>query len=403
MLSTQDELLNEEEILRNDVMFSVCRDSGHLEDRKPTAADLLHADVYSPEVEIRGASVEAEDPEDPLEVLNQLLGPDTIQDIKEENAEDEVIEIEEEEAKDDLIAQIMKETGILEADVDLAEPEPEPVKTEIKKEEDIKIEVIDVEDEQGEVLHEEILDVVASDEFSTSLQQSGGACAQVNLDCLYGRGGKGVPEFSLSYQPFFNWAGFHNDHASYSTPSRPIKVEPVEATPRRRQRDESESSSGYYSNEDSRDSRSTRDEKLATKLGLPYTVAELINCPVDRFNEILHNPKLTHAQVKVCKDIRRRGKNKVAAQNCRKRKLETIEELQVQVESVRRRREILLAERDRLEQERERWSSKLVKMEQFVLGGLGKDIAEFTIQVVDDQVQLTARVGGGGRPSRSRN
>ena len=26
----------------------------------------------------------------------------------------------------------MKETGILEADVDLAEPEPEPVKTEIK-------------------------------------------------------------------------------------------------------------------------------------------------------------------------------------------------------------------------------------------------------------------------------
>ena len=45
--------------------------------------------------------------------------------------------------------------------------------------------------------------------------------------------------------------------------------------------------------------RSTRDEKLATKLGLPYTVAELINCPVDRFNEILHNPKLTHAQVSI--------------------------------------------------------------------------------------------------------
>ena len=35
--------------------------------------------------------------------------------------------------------------------------------------------------------------------------------------------------------------------------------------------------------------------------------------------------------MKVCKDIRRRGKNKVAAQNCRKRKQETIEELQQQV------------------------------------------------------------------------
>ena len=31
------------------------------------------------------------------------------------------------------------------------------------------------------VLHEEILDVVASDEFSSSLQQSGGACAQVGI------------------------------------------------------------------------------------------------------------------------------------------------------------------------------------------------------------------------------
>ena len=34
------------------------------------------------------------------------------------------------------------------------------------------------------VLHEEILDVVASDEFQSSLQQSGGACAQVII--LYG-------------------------------------------------------------------------------------------------------------------------------------------------------------------------------------------------------------------------
>ena len=39
-------------------------------------------------------------------------------------------------------------------------------------------------------------------------------------------------------------------------------------------------------------------------------------------------------QVKLCRDIRRRGKNKVAAQNCRKRKLDTIEELQSQVGQV---------------------------------------------------------------------
>ena len=52
------------------------------------------------------------------------------------------------------------------------------------------------------------------------------------------------------------------------------------------------------------------------------------------------------------------------------------------MESVRRRREQLLRERERLEQERRRWSSKLIRMEQFVMSGLGKDIAEFTIQVL---------------------
>lgn len=39
-------------------------------------------------------------------------------------------------------------------------------------------------------------------------------------------------------------------------------------------------------------------------------------------------------QAKLCRDIRRRGKNKVAAQNCRKRKLDTIEDLQSQVGQV---------------------------------------------------------------------
>ncbi len=72
----------------------------------------------------------------------------------------------------------MKESGILEAEVKL-ETEPEYSKPESIHTEQLKLEDIKVEDED-EVLHEEILDVVSSEEFQTSLQLSGGACAQVN-------------------------------------------------------------------------------------------------------------------------------------------------------------------------------------------------------------------------------
>ena len=84
-----------------------------------------------------------------------------------------------------------------------------------------------------------------------------------------------------------------------------------------------------------------------------YSTWEVINSPVDTFSEMLARPGLTSdqvkkfrlrrsrakfdkisLQVKLCRDIRRRGKNKVAAQNCRKRKLDTIEELQSQVGQV---------------------------------------------------------------------
>merc|ERR1712107_971971 len=89
----------------------------------------------------------------------------------------------------------------------------------------------------------------------------------------------------------------------------------------------------------------------------------------DTFSEMLARPGLTSEQVKLCRDIRRHGKNKVAAQNCRKRKLDTIEELQSQVGQVQRRKAQLLREREQLEAERARWSSKLSYLEETVLAG----------------------------------
>jgi len=75
-------------------------------------------------------------------------------------------------------------------------------------------------------------------------------------------------------------------------------------------------------------------------------VNEIINLPMDEFNERLSKYDLSETQLSLIRDIRRRGKNKVAAQNCRKRKLDQILSLADEVEEVRKRKERLLNDHD---------------------------------------------------------
>ncbi|CAN7984192.1 unnamed protein product, partial [Ixodes hexagonus] len=98
--------------------------------------------------------------------------------------------------------------------------------------------------------------------------------------------------------------------------------------------------------------RASRDEKRARALNLPLTNVEIVELPIEEFNERLAKFELTEAQLALIRDIRRRGKNKVAAQNCRKRKLDQIMSLQQDVEALHlerqeleRRHEELLAQR----------------------------------------------------------
>lgn len=65
---------------------------------------------------------------------------------------------------------------------------------------------------------------------------------------------------------------------------------------------------------------------------------------MDEFNERLSKYDLSESQLSLIRDIRRRGKNKVAAQNCRKRKLDQILSLADEVEEVRKRKERLVKE-----------------------------------------------------------
>ncbi|KAM6460575.1 nuclear factor erythroid 2-related factor 2 isoform 2-T2 [Liasis olivaceus] len=89
----------------------------------------------------------------------------------------------------------------------------------------------------------------------------------------------------------------------------------------------------------------TRDELRAKALQIPFPVEKIINLPVDDFNEMMSKQQFSEAQLTLIRDIRRRGKNKVAAQNCRKRKLENITELEHDLDYLKDEKEKLLKEK----------------------------------------------------------
>lgn len=102
----------------------------------------------------------------------------------------------------------------------------------------------------------------------------------------------------------------------------------------------------------------TRDEKRARQLQIPISVQDIINLPMDEFNERLSKYDLSESQLSLIRDIRRRGKNKVAAQNCRKRKLDQIISLADEVKDMKMRKERLLRERDMAYKDRARVKDK---------------------------------------------
>lgn len=91
----------------------------------------------------------------------------------------------------------------------------------------------------------------------------------------------------------------------------------------------------------------SRDGRRLQALGLPFTAPQIVSMPVEDFLELLEGRSLSMTEVTLLRDVRRRGKNKLAAQNCRKRKLDAILGLQEEVEALASRRDALMRERSR--------------------------------------------------------
>ncbi|NWH69119.1 NFE2 factor, partial [Geococcyx californianus] len=121
----------------------------------------------------------------------------------------------------------------------------------------------------------------------------------------------------------------------------------------------------------------SRDARRALASTLPIGADAIVNLPVEDFNAALCRAHLSGAELALARDIRRRGKNKVAAQKCRRRKLEAIARLQAELARLGRERERLLRARGQAER---------------ALGALRRDLARVSAQV------LGALRDGAGNP-----
>ncbi|CAO1419455.1 unnamed protein product [Diamesa tonsa] len=118
------------------------------------------------------------------------------------------------------------------------------------------------------------------------------------------------------------------------------------------------------------DEHLSRDEKRARSLHIPIPVQDIINLPMDEFNERLSKYDLSENQLSLIRDIRRRGKNKVAAQNCRKRKLDQIISLADEVKDMKMRKERFLREREIVLSDRRRVKDKFAALYRHVFQNL---------------------------------
>ncbi|XP_029461737.1 nuclear factor erythroid 2-related factor 2 isoform X2 [Rhinatrema bivittatum] len=144
----------------------------------------------------------------------------------------------------------------------------------------------------------------------------------------------------------------HEDATHHLSPSLPQTCQAFDLQPTATPKKEQPASPGHSKALFAKDkmssrleARLTRDEQRAKALQIPFSVDEIINLPVDDFNEMMSKHQFNEMQLALIRDIRRRGKNKVAAQNCRKRKMENIVELEHDLDHLKDEREKLLFEK----------------------------------------------------------
>lgn len=197
---------------------------------------------------------------------------------------------------------------------------------------------------------------------------------------------KGIVDYTTTWSPIDLSESVWHDH-TYSSPA--FYNQPSVTLPHKGVKEEPLSDDDGQSLDER---ELSRDELRARAMFIPFSVLQIVNMPVEEFLEVLDGHGFSPEQVTLLRDIRRRGKNKLAAQNCRKRKLDAITGLQEEVER-------LQAQRDRLLREKQLTAK--------TMGAVGQQIKQLTRDVLarlrDDSGQplnperFTLQCGANGR------
>lgn len=172
---------------------------------------------------------------------------------------------------------------------------------------------------------------------------------------------KGIIDYDTTWSPVDLSESVWHDH-TYSSPAL-LNTPPVTLPHKGIKEEPLSDDEGPFLDE--RDL--SRDELRARAMCIPFSVLQIVNMPVEEFLEVLDGHGFSSEQVTLLRDIRRRGKNKLAAQNCRKRKLDAITGLQEEVE-------MLQAERNRLLREKQLTAK--------TMGAVGQQIKQLTRDVL---------------------
>ncbi|EDO33972.1 predicted protein, partial [Nematostella vectensis] len=109
----------------------------------------------------------------------------------------------------------------------------------------------------------------------------------------------------------------------------------------------------------------------ADSLDIGVSEEKIVEMSVAEFTTFLE--KLSDAQAKYVRDVRRRGKNKEAARICRKRKMDAIETLDDEITRLKQQRQSMFDERKDLQQETAELKRKISELESSLFSSFRDD------------------------------